>query len=377
MKQLVWHLAWESAEQSSGGLGVAVSALVRALGPNHILYAAHELLEGKLSGSNYSSYQQYGRLFHENWERELHLLVSGQLSQTLSGYVWRYNQSLLAAKREELSAVHVHDWHGVLAGVALKRILGVPLILHFHSTQKEREGRHVFDSIAALEQWGIDQADRVLCVSEFSAKNLQRDYLVERELTKVVHNSSEFPLRPPQPTSSTHLLFVGRLCGQKDPFFMIELLRELKRSEPHVKLSIVGEGVLKEKLLTMVDFYGLRDSVFFRGKVGRDTLEEIYTSVDILCVPSASEPFGLVALEAAKSGVPVLLSNNYGAVELLGSAYQVATNDLGSWVQRVLEMLSNKSNSRDYVQRVQKEAASYTWQDAAEKVLAIYASLAD
>jgi glycosyltransferase involved in cell wall biosynthesis len=379
MGRSIWHLTWENAENASVGLGVACSELVIAMGGGNRLIAAPCLLEGGANSFEaYSSYDSQEGCGSLDWERVLHLLESGQSCQFDStlDQVWRFNQAVLGLDRSDLAAVHVHDWHGLIAGVALKWIMGVPLVYHVHSSQIEREGEHVRDLVYSLEQWGLDNADAVICVSHRSKRILHRHYDVQAHAVEVVWNSSHFPfVRAAQPQG--RITFVGRLTEQKNPQLMIEILREWRKLNPSAQLLFVGSGNMLDDLRALTDFYGLRDTVCFIPHVTHADLTSILRRVDALCVPSIDEPFGIVALEAARAGKCVFLSENTGVEEVLKSAEVLPKAEPARWAQAIDALLRDEDLYFDRVARLQKEAASYTWQDAAEKVLAIYARLLD
>lgn len=375
MHKCIWHISWEDTRSTSGGLGVASSELVDALPNTHHHISAVELLGG--GGSSYSSYCSEIGLRSVDWEHVLSTLVSGQLSNPtgVSHAAWRFNMAILGLKRDSLIAVHIHDWHGILAGVALKRILKIPLILHFHSTQKERLGDHVDDFISGLEQWGATQADHVICVSKWAAHNIVRNSHFSSSKLSIVHNSSRFKNIIAAKSTCREVVFVGRLCDQKHPLFILELVRELLKRSPDYTFTLIGEGDQKGVLYAVAEFYEIRDVIRWLPFQQHSDISNYYQNAGMLCLPSNAEPFGLVALEAARMGIPVILSQNCGVSELLGSALVLNNQQPSLWAEKIDALFNDECAYQKLITALQKEAASYTWQDAAENVLAIYAKL--
>ncbi|MFC5051939.1 glycosyltransferase family 4 protein [Rubritalea spongiae] len=380
MSGSIWHITWEDIGSSSGGLGVACSELVEALPESHVLVSAAGLIEGR--ESSYSSYYSDSAIAAVDYERALGKLVSGQLLPYagIDQDVWRFNLALLGLKRGSLEALHVHDWHGILAAVALKRILKIPLVLHFHSTQRERLGGHVNDFISGLEQWGASQSDSLISVSNHAAAKLVRSFSIEPEKVRVVHNSSKFSNRLGNQLCEVRkrrVLFVGRLCEQKAPLFMVEVMRQLYSISNDYSFLFAGSGEELEKLQCVVDFYGFGAAVDWVEHQSHCDVGQYYRDASFVCMTSYQEPFGLVALEAAQMGVPVLVTEQCGVAELLPSAPRFSLERAKSWSDYLHRAHVDAGYYFKICKSLQKEAASYTWQDAAEKVLAIYAKLLD
>lgn len=299
-------------------------------------------------------------------------LLSGQRHSdvTILGHVLEFSAFVLSQKNlSQASVIHAHDWHTLLAAVAIKQKWGIPFVLHLHSCQLEREGRVATNWIYELEQWGINLADKVICVSHHSAKFIGEHYSVGQEKLSVVHNALSSSLgfaRSEKPKDT--VLFAGRLSGQKSPELMVEIFRKLLELKPDSKLLIAGDGELTQNLRAIVEFHAISDSVELLGKVPYSFMPRLYERASVLCLPSVAEPFGLVALEAASCGLKVILSDSCGVIELLGSASCVSLEDIPAWVQHLAEALGANSPSTS----LQKEAASRSWQDTALEILDLY-----
>ena len=314
-----------------------------------------------------------------NIDSLLDKIISGQFSRddTLLGAVTRFCSWILGrAVASPPEIVHAHDWHSILAAAALKRRFGIPMVLQIHSSQSERVGSFSSEGIRALEQWGMEQADAVIAVSDVSVESLRADYVVSSGKLHLVRNAIDpSPTHFPIADELKTLLFVGRFCSQKSPELAVEVFRKLVIRYPFLRLLMVGEGELLEPMKQLVGFYGLQHNIELLGKIPPSEMALIYSRADMLMLPSIAEPFGLVALEAAQAGLAVLLTERCGAKECLPSACVVAHRDVDAWVQSTSRLIENKSTYQELVMRLQKEAASRTWQDAAEEILAIYAKI--
>ena len=376
----VWHLTWEFPPMIDGGLGVACEGIYKGLLKSRACSVDifhPSMMEGYGDAAGGYLNQDFDLA---DIDSLLGKIISGQSSRddTLLGAVLRFSSWLLgrAVSGGQPEIVHAHDWHSILAAVALKKMYGVPMVLQMHSSQVERVGSFAKRGIRALEQWGIEQADAVISVSNVSAKSLISDYCVASGKHHVVRNAIDptFAISR-KPEKLKTLLFVGRFCSQKSPELAVEVFRKLVRKFPYLRLLMVGEGELLTPMRKLVDFYALQHKVELLGKVTPSDVVLIYNRADILMLPSIAEPFGMVALEAAQSGLAVILSDRCGAKEVLTSACVVEHRDADAWVRGITRLIESKRTYQELVKRLQKEAASRTWQDAAEEILAIYAKV--
>ena len=305
-------------------------------------------------------------------------MLSGQYVPS-DGYFMKVQRlccHLLAQQPAADVIVHAHDWHSILAAIALKRRYGTPFILHIHSTQAERQGEQAMDFIYELEQWGMHEAEKVICVSANSAQFIRQHYSLSTHKTHIVHNACPSSLSTVCVSAEIKcILFIGRMCSQKSPELMIEIMRRLLAIHPQLKLLIAGEGDELSAIRDVVDFCQIAESVEILGMLPHSNVHLLYQRADVLCLPSIEEPFGIVAVEAAQHGLSVLLSDRCGVKEQLASAKVIPHRDVTMWVHELDELVKHRSKHRELASSVQKEAASRTWKDAADEILAIYASV--
>jgi len=113
----------------------------------------------------------------------------------------------------------------------------------------------------------------------------------------------------------------------------------------------------------------------FSGFV-RDTQRELLLNrADVFVMPSLSEPFGLVALEAAQRHTPVVVSKQSGVAEVLPSAVQIDFWDIEKMVSEISLLIKDKELSNHKVQSQLEDISQVTWSTAASKVRNIYQRL--
>lgn len=385
----VWHITWEYPPQHSGGLGVACAGLVDALtqwGEKPRVLTPSMMDD--YSESNHPPAYDHCGLPRVEAEELLQVMlagerVSGQVSSHPVVAFSRWVLSQLANGKPRV--LHAHDWQAMVVGVAIQRALGIPLLAHIHSTHVERVGEHVSDSLFELEKWGLQQADVVVAVSRMTMEVLHKNYGVATDKLRVVTNghavsaSSQLRSRDLNPVEKRRvdILWVGRLCAQKDPVFMLEVFQALKARVPGASLRMVGSGECSQLLQKLIDFKGLRSSVQLFPMLEHEKVMELFEDAKILCVSSRAEPFGLVALEAAGAGCHCVLSSACGAAEVLPSATVLPLDELNAWVEQLELLLRYPRFLQHSQEALHKEAASATWEDAAEKCRVIYCELLD
>ncbi|MEI6523714.1 MAG: glycosyltransferase family 4 protein [Bacteroidota bacterium] len=116
------------------------------------------------------------------------------------------------------------------------------------------------------------------------------------------------------PNKKIKLVSIGSLVKKKNHQFLIEVAKHLKAKNISFEINILGEGVERENLTSLINEFNLNEYVFLRGNVIK--VNEYLGKADFFLHPSSYEPFGLVILEAMASGLPVICLNGKGNVGL-------------------------------------------------------------
>ncbi|MBI2139339.1 glycosyltransferase [Candidatus Woesearchaeota archaeon] len=125
------------------------------------------------------------------------------------------------------------------------------------------------------------------------------------------------------PKSNKIILFVGLLVEKKGVEYLIKAMKEIEPLHPHTALLIVGEGPESERLKSLAESLGLKNSIRFLGQVDPETLAKIYGIADIFVLPSIkdsggeTETLGVVLLEAMASELPVIASDVGGIPDIV------------------------------------------------------------
>ena len=149
--------------------------------------------------------------------------------------------------------------------------------------------------------------------------------------------------------------FIGRFVPQKNPLFLLEVFREIRRFQENAVFGLVGYGPQEEKLRQKVKVYGLEDCATFFGR--RDDVRMFYNAYDALLLPSLYEGMPIVGLEAQCCGLPVFFSENVTmettATEL--THFLSLKDSPVEWAKTIIDVVSsNKGNRCSYVDEMKK-----------------------
>ena len=183
------------------------------------------------------------------------------------------------------------------------------------------------------------------------------------------------------------LLFVGRLERLKGVEVAIRALALLRdRNHDDVRLLILGEDSKdgdegeKDRLKAVAADVGVRDRVDFLGSVAHHELPYFYSAADVCVMPSYSESFGLVGLEAQASGRPVVGSNVSGLRSVIRdqvSGYLIAGHDPAEYAERIGRLLEDPELAQQMGRRGRLLAQRYSWTRTADRLRELFEDVAE
>jgi glycogen synthase len=349
----VLMLGWEFPPHISGGLGTACAGIVRGLGSLGVDVRMLVPAPGGVPGAYYGA-----GLFEA---------------------VQRHAEVARAAARDHAhDLVHAHDWTSLPAGLAAREERGRPLVWHVHSCEYDRSPLGADARIVAVEQRGLDAAERVVCVSHYTAEVLRARFRVEPAKLRVVHNGVEPRARPAQDEKRIPepiVLFLGRVTAQKGPDTFLHAAARVVQRFPRVKFVVSGQGDLLPETIESAARLGLARHVHFTGFLGSADVERIFAMADVYVMPSVSEPFGIAPLEALALDTPVIVSRQSGVVEVLHSALAVDHWDVQGMAELILGLLRSPARRRALARRGKRELEGLRWEAAAARLGDVYAEL--
>ncbi|HEV2924481.1 MAG TPA: glycosyltransferase [Solirubrobacteraceae bacterium] len=178
------------------------------------------------------------------------------------------------------------------------------------------------------------------------------------------------------------LLFVGRLERLKGVEVAIRALALLRdRAHDDVRLLILGEDSRdgdeseKDRLKELAAAAGVRDRVDFLGSVAHHELPFFYSAADVCVMPSYSESFGLVALEAQACGRPVVGSGVSGLRSVVRdevSGYLLDSHDPAMYAERMGRLLDNPELAQQMGRRGRLLAQRFSWTRTADRLQSLF-----
>lgn len=313
--------------------------------------------------------------------RRERLEFRGDYGPQLFGEVERYAQCVAQlAAGGEFDLVHAHDWMTFPAGELAARALGAPLVVHVHASEYDRSGEHPDERIRRLEQQGVDAAERVVCVSHYTAQVLRTRYGVDDSKLRVVHNAvtrkeQSERLRATKTVPEPIVLFLGRVTFQKGPDYFLEAAQRVVALEPKVKFVMVGAGDMLPKMVERAARMGLARHVHFTGFLKGPDVERIYSMADVYVMPSVSEPFGISPLEALALDTPVIVSRQSGVSEVLANALKVDYWDVDEIANKILALLRYPALREHVLSAGGDEVRAMSWADRGRRLRAVYDEL--
>ena len=331
------------------------------------------LLNPYLTGESYRElYLSEGKRFPER---------RGVYGPDLIAEVIRYGRAGGVIARDlSFDIIHAHDWMTVPAAVNARRISGKPFILHIHSLEYDRSGENVNPEIRAIEQEGLDRADRIISVSHRTKRMIEERYGTDPGKIAVVHNavtraeaSSIYRAeRRMTPRKDKMILFLGRITFQKGPDYFVEAAARVLKVLPDVTFVMAGAGNMMGQMIERVGELGIGDHFHFTGFLQGEEIDRIFSLSDLYVMPSVSEPFGISPLEAMLYDVPVIISRQSGVSELLKHALKVDFWNVQEIASRIIAVLKYPALAEEMAEKAREELRKIRWETAAERIAEIY-----
>ena len=219
--------------------------------------------------------------------------------------------------------MHAHDWLVAHPAIALAEHFDVPLVSTIHATEAGRHSGWVAGRISrqvhAVEGWLVRESDSLITCSASMADEITELFGPGLAETRVIRNGIDaalwpFAKRRPHP-DPRRLLYLGRLEYEKGVHELIAALPRIRRRHPGTTLTIAGDGTQQDWLVQQARKHKVLKAVDFVGRVDHEQLVTLLHHTDAAVLPSHYEPFGIVALEAAATGAPLVTSNVGGLGE--------------------------------------------------------------
>jgi glycosyltransferase involved in cell wall biosynthesis len=159
---------------------------------------------------------------------------------------------------------------------------------------------------------------------------------------------------------------------QKGPEYFLGAAKKVLEVIDNVKFVMAGSGDMMHRSVELAAELGIGNKVLFTGFLRGDDVQKIYKMADLFVMPSVSEPFGLVPLEALDNEVPVIISKQSGVSEVLTHALKVDFWDTDEIANKIVAVLKYPSLKMTLQSHGNFEVRKLRWKDSARKCSRIY-----
>jgi D-inositol-3-phosphate glycosyltransferase len=327
----------------------------------------------------------------------------------LPRYLPEFLGGLLSRQRLEeggYDLVHSHYWLSGWVGQNAKEIWGVPLVASFHTLGKVENYSLALGETpeppARLsgEERVIEGADRLVAATPAEAAQLVGLYRADPGRIRIVPPGVDHALFSPRPRDEARarvhlvgvrlLVFVGRLQAHKGPDLAVRALAEAIARDPvgtaDVVLAIVGgpsgsgHGAEVARLIDLAAALGVGERVILFPPQPQSRLADFYSAAEAVLVPSRSESFGLVALEAQACGRPVVAAAVGGlrfVIENGVTGFLVEGHDPADHADRILALLADPAEAGRMGAAALERSLRFSWDATANEMLSVYRELFD
>ncbi|EKY17289.1 N-acetyl-alpha-D-glucosaminyl L-malate synthase BshA [Capnocytophaga sp. oral taxon 324] len=286
-------------------------------------------------------------------------------------------------KTYHIDILHVHyaiphAYAGYMAKQMLKREgIEVPMVTTLHGTDITLVGNHPTYKEAVT--FSINESDIVTSVSESLKQDTLRLFRIDKDI-KVIPNFTNIKksketspckrtvMAKPEELIVTHISNFRKVKRIDD---VVRIFYGIQQKLP-AKLIMVGDGPEREIADQLCKDLGIKSKVLFLGNTS--DIDRILCFTDLFLLPSASESFGLSALEAMAAGVPVVSSNTGGLPEVNEegvSGYLCPIGDVKAMAEKAIYILENKNRLAQFKQNARKVAERFD----EDKIVPMYEAL--
>jgi D-inositol-3-phosphate glycosyltransferase len=315
--------------------------------------------------------------------------------------------AMLTGRREQrYDLIHAHYWLSGLATLPVALELGLPFVQSFHTVAAMKNGALAPGQVPESEQrlrtetYLANQASAVVAGSAAEVATLIDDVRSPADRIWVIPPGVDVDLFTPGRADAAGarvraelaiapgrpiIAVVGRVQPLKDQELAIRVLAELRALRGSAPVLVIageatpGEHGYAASLQTVAAELGVLAEVRFAGALSRERLADLLAASILTLVPSHSETFGIVALESAASGTPVIAFRGGGLVESVSagvSGLLVDSREPRAWAQATAALLNDGDRLDRLSGLARHYAEGFTWAATATALIGVYASLA-
>ena len=304
-------------------------------------------------------------------------------------------------KEGHYQLIHSHYWLSGQVGWVASERWNVPLVHSMHTMAKVKNTTLAIGDTPEPnereigEQQVIDASTQLIANTEAEAQDLINLYSANKNHVSVVNPGVDLELFTPGdqsvarkelgiPNDAIVLTFVGRVQPLKAPDILVKAAHQFILENPQLRNRVriiicgglSGTGLDKpDSLLSLVKELQLLDLVIFLPPSSREKLATVYKASTLVAVPSYSESFGLVAVEAQACGTPVLATNVGGLKTTVSdnkSGLLINGHDPRTWAQAIAQVVLNENELVRLKLGAREHALNFSWDKTVQGLVAVY-----
>ncbi|KTD34387.1 CapM protein, capsular polysaccharide biosynthesis [Legionella moravica] len=272
---------------------------------------------------------------------------------------------------EHLTTIHNFNQHDFVAVYRLRQLIKREhpdcIITHsYRAAYLLKKTRTKVPKIAVCHVRGHYDfgTDAIIAITEHMRQEIINSGVPANTVYTVpnmVHIPEELTFKEPKEFTIPTIGVCARLAKIKGVDIFIEALAELKKRNVAFKAKIAGDGKDKEQCIQLINHHGLTDDIELLGWI--EDRHSFYKSLDIFCLPSREEAFGLVVLESMMHSLPMVLSRLSGPLEIVGdsqSALMVPPEDPISMADALERVITEKHLARQLAYNAYQRVQHYS-----------------
>lgn len=313
---------------------------------------------------------------------EWHLLAIplGRIPSVIFDFIGKHALAYLYKKvfknksERQPDIIHAHFTEMGVYAASLSKKYDLPYVLTEHSSDINL--KHYNQTILRRGRIAYSNANKIIAVSNGLARSIKNNFGYDSIVVPNIIDTEVFSRCTSYSHEGFHIATTALFSERKRIDRLIIAISELRSRCPDIYLHIVGDGPIKDKLISIASDYGVSDRVYFHGKLSREETAEVYSEVDCFALVSARETFGVVYVEAIAAGLPVI-ATICGGPEDFVSDFNGLLVDVDNQNQLEEAILSMYSNVGRYNRIQLKEWASkhYSPASIAKQLSDIYTSV--
>lgn len=246
-------------------------------------------------------------------------LQLGKHGSPIYGLAYVLEAALVARwmRQRGLQLLHVHFGSvGATVGLLVKKLTNCHLSYTIH-------GPDEFDDVMGQHlPLKMQEADRVVCISQFAKGQLMRishpDHWSKLQVCRLGVDPAQFTYAPrAADKAAVELLCVGRLSCAKAQILLVQACANLRDEGLAFKLTMVGDGPDRGRIEQAIARLGLERHIHLTGALNQEAVRSHFARADIFVLPSLAEGIPVVLMEAMSSGVPCVSTPVNGIPELI------------------------------------------------------------